>query len=321
MPLPGFCGYNHRSGRLPSRFGEAQFNLAAASLTGLSLSVSAAGEEQTGMALDRLRAALHPLREALLGHPIYGEMHGAQALRTFMEHHIFAVWDFMSLVKSLQQRLCCVAVPWVPGLSGTDCRFINEIVLAEETDEDGRGGHASHFDLYRRAMTRFGANTSRIDRLISEVTLGTDVRSALHRAEVPVSIQTFVGDTFEVIEGGDLCRIASNFTFGREDLLPEVFQKIVDEISEQSACDLDDFQFYLRRHVELDGDEHGPMAARLIESLCGADESKWRSAEEAAVAALRSRLALWDGIHAAIKNVPALALGIRPSSGASVSTR
>ena len=228
---------------------------------------------------------------------------------TFMEHHVFAVWDFMSLIKVLQQRLCCVSVPWIPSTAHAESRFINEIVLGEETDEDGHGGYASHFELYHRAMTKFGANTSQIDRFIRAVTNGSDVTGALQLAELPHSIQVFVGHTFEVIETGDLCRIASAFTFGREDLLPEVFQKIVDEISEQSGTSLDDFQFYLRRHVELDGDEHGPMAARLITSLCGTDESKWRSAEEAAVAALKARLAFWDGIYAAIKKLPAVSLG------------
>src|SRR5205823_4144143 len=119
-------------------------------------------------------------------------------------------------------------------------------------------GYASHFELYHRAMTRFGASTSQIDRFIGAVKNGSDVPSALHLAEISESIQTFVSHTFEMIESGDFSRIASAFAFGREDLLPAVFQKIVDKISGQSGSDLDDFQFYLRRHVELDGDEHGP---------------------------------------------------------------
>ncbi len=257
------------------------------------------------MSLEQLRTAIDPLRQSLLAHPIYHDLRGPQALRTFMEHHVFAVWDFMSLVKALQQRLCCITVPWIPSPTPVESRFINEIVLGEESDEDGRGGYASHFELYRRAMTRFGADTSPIDRFLRALATGSEVPSALQRSELPRSVRTFVSQTFEVIGSGDLCRIASAFTFGREDLLPALFQKIVDEIGAQSGTSLDDFQYYLRRHVELDGGEHGPMAARLMNSLCGHDASQWRLAEEAAVAALQARLAFWDGIHAAITAISA----------------
>jgi alcohol dehydrogenase len=64
--------------------------------------------------LERLRARLAPLRAALAGHPVYGRINGPAPLRLFMEHHVFAVWDFMSLLKALQRRLCCNDVPWLP---------------------------------------------------------------------------------------------------------------------------------------------------------------------------------------------------------------
>jgi hypothetical protein len=96
------------------------------------------------------------LKDALLGHPVYREINSLAALRLFMEHHVFAVWDFMSLLKTLQVRLCCVGVPWLPAADPQATRFINEIVLAEESDEDGQGGYLSHFGLYLRSMTRCG---------------------------------------------------------------------------------------------------------------------------------------------------------------------
>ncbi len=253
------------------------------------------------MSLDQLRAAIQPLRQALLVHPIYNALGRPHALRTFMEHHIFAVWDFMSLLKVMQQRLCCVSVPWMPSADTTAGRFINEIVMAEETDEDGQGGYLSHFELYRRAMTAFGADTSRIDRFLEVLQNGETVRQGMKSADLPESIRQFVSRTFSEIESGDICRIAAAFTFGREDLLPDVFQKIVNELNEQTDGGLDDFKYYLLRHVELDGGAHGPMATRLISSLCGSDESKWRAAENAAVGALQFRLVLWDGISTAIK--------------------
>ncbi len=251
--------------------------------------------------LDKLHSAVHSLRQGLLTHPIYVDLRGPQALRTFMEYHVFAVWDFMSLLKSLQGQFCCLTVPWIPKASSLGSRFINEIVIGEETDEDGAGGHCSHFELYHRAMTKFGADTSRIDRFLTALQNGAELTSAFQMAEVPEPIQQFVRHTFDVIERGDLCRTASTFTFGREDLLPEVFERIVAEISQANGAALELFEFYLRRHIELDAGEHGPMASKLIAALCGTDEAKWRATEEAAVSALRSRLAFWNSIHLAIK--------------------
>jgi hypothetical protein len=255
------------------------------------------------VSLDELRTVIRPLRQALLDHPIYHDMRSPEALRTFMEHHVFAVWDFMSLLKALQQRLCCVSVPWVPRAFSIGGRLVNEIVLAEETDEDGQGGYASHFELYHRAMLEFGADTSKIDDFLEQVRSGRDFRQALLAAEIPEPIQQFVGHTFAVIESGDLCRIAAAFTFGREDLLPAVFQKIVDELALQADGELDRFNYYLLRHIELDGDEHGPMAARLVMSLCDHDDARWQTATEAAAEALQARLAFWDSIHLAVNTV------------------
>lgn len=217
-----------------------------------------------------------------------------------MEYHVFAVWDFMSLLKALQQRLCCVSVPWLPATSPMASRLINEIVLGEEADDDGRGNYASHFELYHRSMTSFGAKTAIIDRFLSALRSGRGIQGALDVCQAAQPLQRFLNHTFHVIETGSLCQMASVFTFGREDLLPGVFLKIVEEISASEHGKIDDFQYYLQRHIQLDGNEHGPMAAQLVSSLCGEDESNWQAAEQAAADALKSRLELWDGIHAAI---------------------
>lgn len=116
--------------------------------------------------LQLLKQRLAPLKMELLSHPIYREIDRFDSLRLFMEHHIFAVWDYMSLLKALQRKLCCVEVPWLPSDDPIGCRLINEIVLAEESDDDGRDGFASHFDLYRRAMIGGGANTMPIDEFL-----------------------------------------------------------------------------------------------------------------------------------------------------------
>jgi hypothetical protein len=240
---------------------------------------------------------LVPIRNLLLDHPVYHRIDGIDALRTFMEHHVYAVWDFMSLLKELQRRLCCVEVPWTPPAKPALCRTVSEIVIGEECDEDGRGGYASHFDLYRRAMRGCGAKTDAIDQFVEKVRAGGDVNSALEGAGAPAPVQEFVRQTFEVIDSDEVCAIASAFTLGREDLLPDVFRRILDELDGLKVADLGDFRYYLDRHIELDGGEHGPMADRLLEELCGDDRDRWQMAEEAASKSLGARLRLWDCIH------------------------
>jgi hypothetical protein len=251
--------------------------------------------------LERVERQLAPLRLALLNHPVYREIDCLESLHVFMELHVFAVWDFMSLLKTLQRRLCCVEVPWVPADNALGCRFVNEIVLAEESDVDGRGAFLSHFELYRRAMTQCGAKTTAIDGFLEEIRHGRSVADALDAARVADCARAFVETTFETIEQGSLCAVASAFTFGREDLLPGLFQKIVDELNVESGGDLDIFRYYLNRHIGLDAEEHGPMASQLMASVCGSDGRLWAEAEDAAIKSLNARRDLWDGIYSVMR--------------------
>lgn len=248
----------------------------------------------------QIEERLSSLKNALLNHRIYGEIDRLEALQLFMEHHVFAVWDFMSLLKGLQRKLCCVEVPWLPPADSQGGRLVNEIVLAEETDEDGRGGFGSHFELYHRSMTQCGANTSAIDGFLSELRQGTRIHSALESPMVPPAARRFVQQTFKIIETDNLVAIAAAFAFGREDLLPDVFQRIVDQLNMEAGGRLEEFKYYLVRHIGLDGDEHGPMATRLLQSLCGVDDALWDVAGQAAVDCLIARRELWDGIYQAI---------------------
>jgi len=246
--------------------------------------------------LSQLESRICPLRATLLEHPVYRQLDRLDALRTFMEHHVFAVWDFMSLLKALQRQLCCTSVPWLPAAHPAACRMINEIVLAEESDADGRGGYASHFELYRRAMRACGARTAAVDGLIEALAAGRPLEAALGDPAIPAASRAFQQHTFAVIERGDACELAAAFTFGREDLLPDVFQRIVDELDLESGGKLADFQYYLQRHIGLDGDEHGPMARQLLASLCGDDAARWNAATESAAGSLAARVQLWDAI-------------------------
>jgi hypothetical protein len=239
----------------------------------------------------------------LLEHEVYGCIADLTALRRFMEYHVFAVWDFMSLLKTLQRRICCIDVPWLPPDNVDSARLINEIVLAEETDEIAPGEYSSHFGMYLSAMREAGAETAPIEQFLAALRRGSSVTQALDAPAIPPAVRNFVSGTFQVIDSGNLPAIASAFTFGREDLLPGLFQQIVEQVNADTSGRLSTFVRYLERHIELDGDEHGPLARRLVESLCGQDARRWESVERAAREALHSRLQLWDAIHSSIRGL------------------
>ena len=251
--------------------------------------------------IDQLLEAIRPHRDRLIGHPIYRAIDSPAALRYFMEHHVFAVWDFMTLLKALQIRLTCVAVPWTPTPDREARRLVNEIVLAEESDEDGAGGYASHFESYLEAMAGTGADVGPIHRFVDALTRGTAVLPALEAAGAPGAARDFVAATWGFVESDSLPTIAAAFTLGREDLIADLFRGLVARVAEQDPEHYRPYLRYLDRHVHLDGDEHGPMALNLLATICGTDEARWATARAAAIRALEARQALWDGVVAAIE--------------------
>ncbi|GHH85781.1 hypothetical protein GCM10017771_20130 [Streptomyces capitiformicae] len=247
--------------------------------------------------IDRARAAIEPVRKEVTAHPIYQRINSRADMAVFMEHHVFAVWDFMSLLKSLQRDLTCVDVPWVPRGSEVSRRLINDIVLVEESDELG-GGFTSHFELYRSGMGEAGADTSRLDTFLGLIEEGHDVPAALRVAQVPAPAADFVRTTFGIISERPLhCRAAA-FAFSREDLIPDMFDQVIKKEGTERFplfCD------YLARHIEVDGEEHTPMAMAMVADLCGGEDVRWQQAVETAVVALEARSRLWDGITEAMR--------------------
>lgn len=235
------------------------------------------------------------LRQSLVNHPVYRAMNSPARVVVFMERHVWAVWDFMSLLKALQARLTCVAVPWIPPADTASARLVNSIVLGEESDDDGEGGHCSHFDLYLRAMRQAGADTGPIDRFVALLAAKAPWEEALEDAPIPDSVKRFVRQTLSLAAGDDLASLAAGFTIGREDLIPRMFPELVRELAAGHPGRFDRLVHYLKRHIEVDGGEHGPAAARLLAMACRTQDEKDR-ARRAAEACLRARLELWDGI-------------------------
>ena len=246
------------------------------------------------LSVETIEERIAPLRARLAAHPLYASIRNEAQLRTFMQSHVFAVWDFMSLLKSLQSGLTCVTSPWRPTKLPASRRFINEIVLGEESDEY-EGRPASHFELYLEAMQQAGASTAGIHNLLSDLD-STPVLEAIAKAQMPEGARAFVRNTFELIEAGKLHALAAAFTFGREDLIPDMFRSLVHDLNAQKAGALAMFVWYLERHIEVDGEDHGPLSLKMVADICGADAVRWEEAGAAAEAALRARIGLWDSI-------------------------
>lgn len=250
--------------------------------------------------LEKIKREIEPLRQQIIQHKIYGILDDIEDVRIFMEYHVFAVWDFMSLLKTLQNNLTCTTVPWVPKGDAATRYLINEIVVGEESDIDGLGNRKSHFEIYLDAMKQCGADTSRILQFIKTLTETGDFSAAFAITETPKPASDFVNFTFDIINTNKAYLQAAIFTFGREDLIPGMFISLVSDLDKKFPGSISIFKYYLERHIEVDGDHHSNLALAMTENLCGTNELFWQQAQEATIESLEKRIQLWDGAYDAI---------------------
>ena len=251
--------------------------------------------------LSALKSEIEPLRKQLLQHPVYRAVNSVRRMQLFMEEHVFAVWDFMSLLKALQRTQTCMALPWMPKVNHRIVRFLNEIVLGEESDHDGRGGYASHFELYLEAMKQMGASTFAIGSFVSLLGGNVDIERALSDCGARPGAIQFVQTTWSFVNSGKPHCIAAAFSIGREDVIPDMFRRFLDTFDGQSSERYDRIRYYLDRHIEVDEGSHGPMALETIREICGNDSTLWRESTNAARSALIARIRLWDSVLNAIE--------------------
>jgi hypothetical protein len=225
-------------------------------------------------------------QKALTFHPVYQTFSDLESIRHFMGHHVFAVWDFMSLLKRLQREITCVSLPWRPSPFPSEMvRLINQIVVGEESDLDPRGKAVSHFDLYLQAMEEVGADTTLIRKFVETLDFNL----------IPEGAREFVRHNLDVALNGDIVEVAASFFFGREKLIPDMFQSIVDTLKREKVS-APTFLYYLERHIEVDSNEHGPLALRALSYLTKGLPDLESRAEKAGIEALRMRSLLWDRV-------------------------
>jgi hypothetical protein len=213
-----------------------------------------------------------------------------------MEHHVFAVWDFMSLLKTLQHEVVPTTYLWIPtkGTRSDIARMINEIVLCEETDVAPGGGSVSHFDLYLQSMLEVDADVKPINVFLKNIDIIGNI--PYHLASKPA--EKFMRSTFDTIKKGPHCAAAS-FAYGRETIIPDMFTRLLTQLN-ISKLEAPKFHYYLQRHIEVDGDEHGPMSEKLVEYFCDDDPIKIHEAEQAAISAIQARIEFFNDIEGAL---------------------
>ncbi len=242
-----------------------------------------------------LNSELSPFIEKLNKHKVYQSLRSIRDIQIFMENHVFAVWDFMSLLKALQLELTNVSIPWTPNSNPVITRFINEIVYGEESDINELEQPKSHFEMYLDAMEQIGANRNQIDTLIDLIQSGHGIKVCINKINVDKRVKEFIGFTFSIINTKRPHAIGSAFTFGREDIIPDMFIKILAKIDPKDVH-FNKLKYYLGRHIEIDGDLHGPLALQMIEELCGKNMKKWDEALSVAKESIQYRMQLWDTI-------------------------
>ena len=250
---------------------------------------------------------LAPYQDKLFKHELYSNIKNQEETKVFMSNHVFAVWDFMSLLKTLQRHFTCVDIPWIPRQNTALCHFINEIVLGEECDNLGTNdaNHAvSHFELYIKAMKEVQANSEAIEFFVNSQTKGTHWRKALkdtkelfvsERSLIANFTLDFVKETVTLCEKAPANVIASCFLFGREDPIPKMFQSILNNLESKNVF-CPNLKTYLQRHIDVDGGLHSVLAEKMIVTICGEEKEKWDEAEEYAIKAIVDRTKLWDGV-------------------------
>jgi len=246
---------------------------------------------------------IRPLQQELDNHPVYGDLHSLDDLRIFMSHHIFSVWDFMSLIKYLQERIAPTRVPWMPEGDPSLRYFINQLVREEESETvpDGEGGtrYASHYELYLEAMAEVGADANTQGLFLKRVQ-EEGAMEALESVLVPEPSRRFSETTFCLIQEDKPHLAAAALALGRETVIPRMFGQFLGRMQievEQAPA----FHHYLERHCFPEEDFHCRLSMRLLSALCGDDPVKHQEAEAAAEEAICARIRFWDGVHEAIK--------------------
>ncbi len=252
--------------------------------------------------LKELEICISPVVEKIENHELFKLIISERKLAVFAESHVYAVWDFMCLMKALQRKLSCMETCWYPPVDSLGCHLVNQIISEEESDRTADGRYLSHFEMYLEGMEQCGADINGVSSFINDIRSNLQLKEALIKNSVPNSAKKFVLETFEIFDM-KAHEIAASFCFARENLTQRMFMPILESLAQnKNTKSIEKFLFYFRRHIELDGEEHGENAKNLLLNLCMSDDEKWEECQKSTLFSLQSRLKFLNGIQ---KNIQA----------------
>lgn len=233
-----------------------------------------------------LEKKLSTLHEELSGHDVYKNLLNIQNLRVFMEYHVFAVWDFMTLLKGIQKNITCTQIPWRPSTYPKELvRLVNSMVLDEESDIDHNNEACDHFSLYVRAMEELGADSKPIKSFLKNLDID----------QLTMPLREFVQFNITMAQSYPLHILVGVFYFGRENLIAKIFEPILENLKSFSHNTIPkSLIYYLQRHVELDGSTHSTQCKKLLETVCMDNPKSYQEALSFGIQACLLRKKLWD---------------------------
>lgn len=254
-------------------------------------------------AIEKLTKKLSPLTSQITHHPLYDDILSIADLQLFMREHVFAVWDFMCLLKELHGRIVSTSAPWIPPRDALSANLISSILVEEEGDVTEDGDYASHFDIYLTAMEQIGADTWPINKLLSILMKGNaaqdKVQKVIRTLPILSSTKDFVLTTFSFFKR-PVHELAAAFVYGREAITPSMFAPILAYLESGKCSSKQQYstlRYYFKRHIELDDSEHFPKALKMLSNLIGEDDQKLKEAEDAAILALTARIEFFANVR------------------------
>ncbi len=243
---------------------------------------------------------INEIKKNIINHPLFHMRFNNEQLSHFMSIHVYAVWSFMSIVKSLQKNLTPQSIPWTPNHSTQNgmARFINEIIYTEESDEISKNTYLSHFEIYILAMRIIGVNTKPILSIVSHFKKNNYSRKYINSLNIPICAKHFINHDISIAKSRSLPKIVGVFCFGKETIIPFMFKQIIKAIPKRGNSVLIS---YFDRHIEIDGERHGPLAKKIFSEVCK-KKSASTLAYLTAIEALKLRESMWDDIYTNLEN-------------------
>ena len=250
--------------------------------------------------LEIYKKELNQLKKSIRKHSLFSNKLTNRQIAIFMESHIYSVWGFMSLLKSLQYGLSSNNLPWIPTSNTTNglINFINEIVLSEESEYIKGIGFTSHFEIYLLAMKKIGAKANEIKKLIKNIEKNKKYKDAILDIKINKEVKDFLDFDIKTSQSNSLPKIIGGFTLAREQVIPNMFEYIIPAIKDKKSAKY--FITYLKRHITIDGDRHGPLATRLLKTICTSNNDMC-IAYKSGIKSLKLRLKVWDKVASELK--------------------